>query len=197
MKKLLLLFIAFWICSFTQAQTIAEIQGTGDDSPFSGMEVSTTGIVTATHGSGYFIQDGTAVRSGVYVFDQTNTPQVGDEISLTGIVDEYYGLTELKDISALTVSSSNNTLPDPLLLNTADVPNEDYEGMLVTVEGATCTNPDLGFGEWELNDGSGACRVDDLLFYLPLPSISNIKSPNRCIILLAIIKFYLEQRMMW
>lgn len=170
MKKSLLLLLSLslslslLLSLSINAQTIAEIQGTSEDSPYDGQEVSTSGIVTATHDDGYYIQDGTEVRSGVYVYDQTYLPAVGDSISLTGTVDEYFNLTELKDITSFTIISQNNPLPSPIILSTNAISDEDYEGMLVQVVEAICTNPDLGFGEWQLDDGSGPCAVDDLIF---------------------------------
>jgi len=155
MKKKLLPILFFGIAFCSMAQTIAEIQGTTDISPFEDQEITTTGIVTAVASNSYFIQDGNAVRSGVYVYDQGNVPLVGDEVTLTGTVDEYYEMTEIVSVTAFTVNSSNNAIPSPIVLTTSEANNEDYEGMLVQVDNATCTNPDLGFGEWELNDGSG------------------------------------------
>ena len=38
---------------------------------------------------------------------------------------------------------------------------ESYEGTLVKVENVTVTNGDLGYGEWELDNG---LVVDDLLY---------------------------------
>jgi len=164
MKKILLPTFLLLFSIFLNAQTIAEIQGTGDASPYDGQSVTTTGIVTAVAPQGYFIQDGTALRSGIYVYEQTNSPAVGDEVTLAGTVTEYFELTEIVDVTSFTINSSNNTLPNPILLSTGDASNEDYEGMLVSVQNATCTNTDLGFGEWQVNDGSGALAVDDLMF---------------------------------
>ncbi len=164
MKKILLPAFLLLFSIFSYAQTIAEIQGTGDASPFDGQAVTTTGIVTAVAPQGYFIQDGTALRSGVYVYEQTNSPAVGDEVTLTGTVAEFFDLTEIVDVTSFTVNSSNNTLPNPTLLSTGDASNEDYEGMLVKIENATCTNTDIGFGEWQVNDGSGALAIDDLMY---------------------------------
>lgn len=164
MKKILLLtsLILFSIC--INAQTIAEIQGTGNASPFDGQSVTTTGIVTAVAPQGYFIQDGNAVRSGIYIYEQDNSPAVGDEVTLTGMVTEFYDLTEIVDLTSFAINSSNNTLPNPILLMTGEASNEDYEGMLITIENATCTSTDIGFGEWQINDGSGALAVDDLMY---------------------------------
>jgi phosphatidylserine/phosphatidylglycerophosphate/cardiolipin synthase-like enzyme len=152
------------------AQTITEIQGQGDSSPFDGQVVTTTGIVTASFTTGsnatsaYFIQDGNGPRSGIYVYDGTYSPEVGDEVEITATVDEFFDLTELVDVASLTVLSQGNELPQPLVLSTSEANGEDYESMLVTVESAQCTNPDIGFGEFELNDGSGPLAVDDLIY---------------------------------
>ena len=167
-KTFLLLFCS---CLFfnIDAQTIAEIQGNGVSSPYDGEEVTTFGIVTAIHDDGYFLQDGTAPRSGIYVYDQSLSPAVGDSLRITATVDEYYDLTELKDATTIEILSENNPLPAPVVLSTAGINDEDYEGMLVQVVEANCTNPDIGFGEWQLDDGSGPCAVDDLIFaYTPM-----------------------------
>ena len=88
---------------------------------------------------------------------------------------EFFNLTELVNITAFEIVSSGNTLPDPVILTTAEMHDEDYEGMLVRAVNATCTNTDIGFGEWELNDGSGPVAVDDL-FFLFSPMLNTIYS---------------------
>lgn len=164
MNKYLLSSLLFFFAISLSAQTIAEIQGTGAASPFAGQTVTTTGIVTAVVSNSYFIQDGTALRSGIYVYEQNNSPAVGDEVTITGTATEYFDLTEIIDVTSFTINSSNNPLPDPILVSTGGANNEDYEGMLVRIENATCTNTDLGYGEWEANDGSGALAIDDLMY---------------------------------
>lgn len=157
--------------------TIAQIQTTADglegDSPHKGEQVETSGIVTGVSSSGYYIQDGSGAWNGVWVFDNTNAPAIGDAVTITGLVDEYNGLTEITGINAFTITSSGNTLPAPAVITTAQVPSEAYEGVLVQVAGAKCTNVDLGFGEWEIDDGSGACRVDDQ-FYAFTPELNKV-----------------------
>ena len=163
MKKILSIAVVTVFALSSYAQTIQEIQGEQDDSPFAGEEVTTTGVITAAFGDGFFIQDGSDMWSAIYVFGIADAPLIGDEVSVTATVDEFYGLTELVSVSDVTVISSGNDLPEPIALSTNDVNQEGYESMLVTVEGE-CTNSDLGFGEFELDDGSGPCRVDDLLY---------------------------------
>ena len=164
MKKNLLSILFLTFSYFSFGQTIAEIQGTGDISPYEDLVVTTTGIVTAVVSNSYFIQDGTDIRSGIYIYDQNNTPALGDEVTLTGTVDEYFELTEIVSVTAFTVNSSNNTIPEPIALTSTAANNEDYEGMLVKVIDAICTNADLGFGEWEINDGSGPIVINDLMY---------------------------------
>jgi len=170
MKKLFLSFslILAGIIVLSQTQvSIYEIQGQQEHSPYDGQVVSTQGIVTAVFSGSYFIQDGEGEWNGVYVYSSDDV-SVGDLIELTGGVDEYYDLTELKDISSLNILSSGNPLPAASVVSTWDVNDEAYEGVLVKVENANCTNDNLGYGEWELDDGSGPCRVDDLgLAYSP------------------------------
>ena len=165
--RLLLLAASVLVASALSAQTIQEIQGEADASPYENQTVTTSGVVTASNGVGYYIQDGTGPWSGIYVYDDSE-PTIGDHITVTANVAEYYELTELDFVESLTINSSGNPLPEPQLLTTGEVADEQWEGVLVRVEGATCTNTDLGFGEFELDDSSGPCRVDDAMFlYTP------------------------------
>ncbi|OQX76325.1 MAG: hypothetical protein B6D61_08980 [Bacteroidetes bacterium 4484_249] len=171
MRKLsitLSLFL-FSIVSFAQTEvTIYEIQGQQAHSPYEGETVKTYGIVTGVFSGSYFIQDGEGEWNGVYVYSFEDVA-AGDEIELTAEVTEYYDLTELKNISSFTMLSSGNPLPAASVLNTGDIDDEAYEGVLVKVENAFCTNDNLGYGEWELDDNSGPCRVDDMgVVYSPV-----------------------------
>ncbi len=155
-----------------KAQTIAiaEVQKTPNggegDSPLKGQVVTVRGVVTGVSQYGYFIQDADSAWSGVYIYDSANLSKVelNYQVQITGTVDEYNSKTEIKDISAFSVLNTSATPPKPLTVKTGSLAQEKYEGVLVKVTGAQCTNTDLGFGEWEVDDGSGPCRVDDLLY---------------------------------
>lgn len=146
--------------------SIYDIQYTADvsgDSPYMDQVVMTSGVVTATSNAGYYIADGTGAYSGVYVYDNNNTPSIGDEVNITATVVEYYNLTELNNVAAFEVVSSGNAV-SANMVTAAEVNSEAYEGVLVQV-GGTCTNTNLGFGMWELTDSNtDACNIDDLLF---------------------------------
>jgi uncharacterized repeat protein (TIGR01451 family) len=153
---------------------ISEIQFTEDpsgDSPYKDqVGVTTEGIVTGVFSSGYFIEDPSAGPwSGLWVYDPTNVPLRGDRVRVTGTVDEYFGLTELTDLTSFIVESSGNTVPGPDILTTGEVSQEQWESVLVRVEDITVTNEDLGFGEWSIDDGSGDVVVDDKGSYTYLP----------------------------
>lgn len=160
--------------------TIYEIQYTTDvgtgcyDSPELDSLVVTSGIVTATRAGGYWLQDGAAEWCGVYVYDYGFSPSVGDEVQIECTVAEYYGLTELGSVTALTTLSTGNALPTPLdvltgtLAGSCEADAEPYEGCLIKVTEVICTADLDGSNQWWVNDGSGACEVDDdLYFYDP------------------------------
>ncbi len=150
--------------------TIYDIQYTTEtpaNSPYVDQAVTTTGIVTAVGDGSYFIQDDTGEWNGIYVYDSENIPAIGDEITLTGLVAEYFELTQLKTITSFAINSSGNTLPAVSVIQTTDM-GESYEGVFISFQDATCTNVDLGDGMWEITQGTTALPVDDNIFdYTP------------------------------
>lgn len=129
-------------------RSIPEIQSDQAASPFDGEQVKTTGVVTADFQAddqlrGFYLQDengddNPATSDGVFVFTPDLTPalevSVGDRIEIVAEVDEFFGLTELKNVSRLTKLGTGNVLPTPLTLpeaNNGDL--ESVEGMLVEV----------------------------------------------------------------
>jgi uncharacterized repeat protein (TIGR01451 family) len=160
--------------------TIYDVQYPGGDSPELGNTVTVTGTVVGTYPDGYVVEHPSGGPwSGVYVYDSTHSPAEGDFVTLTGDVDEYNGLTELTSISALNVISSANSLPtlegvSTDWIATGSARAESYEGVLVATDLVTVTNEDLGHGEWEITDISGAgARVDDMAGYSYSPSDSD------------------------
>lgn len=158
-----------FVVTTTTAQTVTihDIQYTTDasgDSPLNGQTVNTGGIVSAILGSGYFVQDAFGAWNGVYVFDANNTVNYGDMITFTCLVTEYYNMTELKNVANFAIVSSGNPLYNPKTVSTADVNTEQYEGVLIKVYDANCTNADAGYGQWVVNDGSGDAMTDDKIY---------------------------------
>ena len=119
--------------------------------------------------NGYFVEDPAGgAWSGLFVYD-SNTPALGDRVRLTGMVSEYYNLTQLGSLTGYDVLSSGNAVPDPSVLSTGDVSQEQWESVLVRVENVTVTNDDLGYGEWSVSDDSGDVIIDDKGSYTYAP----------------------------
>ena len=141
--------------------TIAEIQGQVDSSPYLDQYVSTSGYVMAKNDNGFFLQDAEAAWSGIWVLDfGAANASVGDEIEVSGQVEEYYNLTELNitpDVGGTSnILTSNNTLFNPILITEA---TEDYESVLVKVAGV-CDGLPNEYGEWTLS----GITIDDYFY---------------------------------
>jgi Endonuclease I len=64
--------------------SIYDIQGQQEDSPYSGQVVSTTGVVTGNFGTSYFIQNGTGLWNGLFIYESGRNPSIGDSVIVTG-----------------------------------------------------------------------------------------------------------------
>jgi hypothetical protein len=140
--------------------SIYDIQGQVDDSPYVDQIVSTTGIVTANFGDNYFIQNGEGAWNGLFIYDPGRNPSIGDSVVVTGLIEEYYNKTELKEVSGYYFISSNNTLPQEAIINTNE-DSEEYESVLVKVINAVCTDENFqsNYFMWKVDDGSGDMLV--------------------------------------
>ncbi len=126
--------------------TIQDVQGDGFRSTLVGQTVTKVpGVVTAvSSGSsrGFWLQEQNpdasrvSASSGVFVFSSSASVSVGDDVLVTGKVNEFYPLssgetladtaslstTEL-DPTLVTTVSSNNPLPTPVVLTSTTVPD--------------------------------------------------------------------------
>lgn len=115
---------------------IHQIQGdiidvTNDQSPMKGQTVIVEAVVTmdlqggtlangdsSYQYSGYWLQEETEdqdsnanTSEGIFVYDYRSDVKVGDMVRVKGTVDEYSQVTQIKNISDLSVCSENNALP--------------------------------------------------------------------------------------
>ena len=142
-------------------------------SPELGNQVKTQGVVTGVYLFGssagsFFIQDGDGAWNGIYVFATGYTVNIGDSVTVTGTIDEYASgsqiVTEFVSVSDVTILNSGNALPTPALVNSSNITDEEYEGVLVTLEYVVCTSVADAFGVWMAKDGSGPnIDIDDNL----------------------------------
>jgi len=146
--------------------SIYDIQGQQDDSPYQGQTISTTGVVTANFGTSYFIQDGSGLWNGLFIYESGRNPAVGDSIIITGKITEYFGKTEMSDITDYYFISSNNELPEPVDAETGNI-TEGYESVLTKVYNATCTDANYqgDYYMWKVDDGSGMLKIHNTSIY--------------------------------
>lgn len=124
--------------------TIMQIQGRGHMSPYAGMTVTTTGVVTAVDTNGFYLQDpdgdgDEATSDGIFVFTgSAPAVAVGDGIEVTATVAEYVAggastgnlaLTELTS-PEITVLSAGNDLPEAVVIGAGGrgIPDEIWAG---------------------------------------------------------------------
>ncbi|WP_420368996.1 ExeM/NucH family extracellular endonuclease [Curtobacterium sp. L1-20] len=137
--------------------TIAQLQGTGDASPYAGKTVTTDGVVTAVYATGgfagYTVQTaGTGgaldlathtASDAVFVYSSATVGSVaiGDAVRLTGTVSEFNGLTELTvptaaGLTKLPAAGVVQPVPATLAFPRTDAQRESLESMLVAPQGA-------------------------------------------------------------
>lgn len=167
------------VSSTPSTVTIHDIQYTTAspaDSPYANQTVTTSGMVTGKYNHGFFIQDGTGPWNGIFVTDSiyVSSLNLGDVVQITGMVYEYYNLTEIKNISVPIVTSSGGTLPTPYAVTSVTVKSEDVEGVLVKITNAACIDANAGYGMWTVTTtGSNAdsCKIHNLLYQYPSPVV--------------------------
>lgn len=165
--------------------TIKDVQYSpfgGGYSGYNGFEVTLTGIVTAdttdlegegTQGPQVFMQSGKGAWSGIRLFGtEALKLRRGDNVTVKGIVNENYSVTEIKglDLPAnVIVNSTGNPLPEPISLSTQTIgvltngklPAESYEGVLVKYENVTVTDDNADGDSGPVSNNYGEIYVAD------------------------------------
>ena len=155
--------------------SIADVQGTTDVSPMKGKTVTVEGIITADHrtggyagiviqtaGSGGADDKTPGASDGVFVYlNGKSVPgEIGDLVSVTGVVDEYFGQTQItpaaaSGVSLVTAGVGVPTLT-PLPTSVVGTAREAYESMLVLPTGdylVASSHQLFNFGALWLNPG--------------------------------------------
>ncbi|MDM8523594.1 ExeM/NucH family extracellular endonuclease [Desulfococcaceae bacterium HSG8] len=124
------------------------IQGNDTDSPLLGQMCTIEAVVVADLQEndelrGFFMQEedihadaDKTTSEGIFVYDNSFQVDEGDLVRLTGEVYEYEGLTELRNVTGLTVISSAEPFPTPATVElpfSSDTYLERFEGMQVTL----------------------------------------------------------------
>ena len=170
------------ITAISAIQTVTDVSGSVcGDSPMHGQLVTVECAVSAVTSYGFFCQDAPAVWSGLYVYagDAANeywgddvTYTVGELVRVTGVVDEYYDLTEIDagdDVANFAIERLgwNYEMIAPISVATGtlgtscNLDGEAYEALLVTLSDVEVMGAENNYGEIEIDDGSGATQLED------------------------------------
>ena len=175
--------------TFVLGQTItpiADIQfvadpATDDASPLVGQTVTVSGVVTAefwgsTDNKYFRVQDADTAWSGITIYNSggwdtysfslaaggtTNSVSEGDSVTVTGEVYESFTMTRIRNTTNITIHGAAVNPPAPMQIATGSASAEKYESVLIKVVAVDIVNPDLGFGEWGVSDGSSDTLVVD------------------------------------
>ncbi|MEX3610220.1 ExeM/NucH family extracellular endonuclease [Rothia sp. LK2588] len=172
---------SFGVAAAAETVSIADVQGNGAASPFSGTTVTTRGVITATYPTGglrgYFIQtegsggaqDATPGQSdGIFVYspNTVSNVKIGDYVEVTGAISEYYDQTQItvSGTADLKQLSDQHAPVEPIraAFPEDEAAREAVEGMLylptgdITVTNNYSTNT---FGEIGLTNGAEPLRT--------------------------------------
>lgn len=153
-------------CAQIQGQTYAD-----GASVFQCHEATVTGVITFGYTDfgflpedtfrNYILAEASGAQHALYLYNSNTHPvfmsqlERGDEITVTGTVTEYNGLTELGNISEYTLNSSGNAAPCALTdLPTILANPEPWESVMVELINISVVDS-VGFGEWMVQDGAG------------------------------------------
>lgn len=160
--------------------SIAQIQGTGEATPYLNQSVRTRGVVTAvystgglngfqvqTEGTGGDLAEDHDASHGIFVYapDALDAVSLGDHVELTGTAQEYYGQTQIAvQPEGITVLGEPAEAVKPAEVGwpTADTEREALEGMLLQPTGEFTVTNNYGlntYGEIGLAAGTDVLRT--------------------------------------
>jgi predicted extracellular nuclease len=203
---------ADYVFDFTVINTapvaIHDIQGSGASSPLAGQSRTTSGIVTLLKtgtnnggaASGFFIQAPDAgadsdpnTSEGLLVFTSSvPTVSVGDNVTVTGTIVEFNGMTEISPVSNVSINSTGNALPTPVTLTTTILDPtaaptqpqlEKYEGMRMAAASMTTVTPNDNFYDvyTVITGVPRPMREPGIEISQPLPPDPTTGTPDCCI----------------
>ncbi|XOZ34590.1 ExeM/NucH family extracellular endonuclease [Halomonadaceae bacterium KBTZ08] len=119
------------------ATLISGIQGNGDTSPLAGESVRVEAVVSAVMPGldGFFLEeeapdrdDDPATSEGLFVFAPDKTVEQGQRIRLAGTASEFFGKTQVNELTDL-VQCGSGSLPEPATLTLPVADMKDFESL--------------------------------------------------------------------
>ncbi len=143
-------------------QTIAQARNLGV-----GNTVTVKGIVTAdstlypNSGVTIYFQDNTAGLSAFNNGTLLSGVRQGDSIEITGELSQFNQLLQISPVTSVNILNSNNTLPSPISVTLTNGWVQQYECMLVQVNGVTVNGSGnfSGNTNYNITDGSNTREI--------------------------------------
>lgn len=171
--KRIFLILTILISVLLSAESIYDIQFTENagggtyPSTYEGQVVTVSGIVSCNNYNGqkYVLSSSEGgAWQGLLIYDSAEF-ELGDEVMITGIVMEYYGLTEIIDPYSTDLLSTGNDIAGAEIVNTQEISvTEAYEGVLVEVRDVMISAAPDQWGIYSVDDGTGSCRVGGICY---------------------------------
>ncbi len=162
--------VTLWNIQYSTVDSVGAIP----NSPYMNQYVNTGGIITGTFGYGYYVQTSYATEwAAINVYDKTYKPAVGDSVTFTGQVIEYYNETEMDSISNFVIVSHGNQARTPATVVGLDsIQRRKYQGMLVKIKDATCLRYNASAVWWVFYDSTMTKSINsedtiDNIIYTP------------------------------
>jgi hypothetical protein len=123
----------------TTPQTVTQIWDAGHSTWYQDYTtVYATGIVAGLHDKGYIIQDPVTAEL-IAVHDSTNTPAIGDEVTIEGEFNVSYDIARIVNVVAYELGTTGNAVnldtTNAVTIDWANFDPANYIGLLVKVEG--------------------------------------------------------------
>ncbi|MFZ1946319.1 MAG: T9SS type A sorting domain-containing protein [bacterium] len=168
------------ICPISFVQTPAN----GDTSQCNGQQVTVTGIVstaTTAFGGEYFVQKRSGgAGNGIYIYQFTNTFSAGDSVVVSGVVQEYYNMTEMSGIDyqkRIPVAAPVKiTKVTPATIKNSSPTAEDYESVMVKLDSVSVYSLfDINY-EWMVGTGTDSVMIGTHGVYTYVPGLGSTVS---------------------
>ena len=141
----------------TGTPVVATMEELRDGTHSVGDAVTISGaIVTNVGSSSMYLQDPVATSNGaiiVYFGSDTLTATEGDEVTVTGELEQYYDVLQITSVTDFSVTGTGTITP--LVLTTTPSDWEMYESMMVEVQNVEVTAGPNSFDTFETDFGIG------------------------------------------
>lgn len=156
-----------FMAGITPISAIQTVPDTNDVSPLAGYQVTVRGIVTgpsSSFGGSFFMQDAPGPWNGIYIYDPIARFDLGDSVTISGLVTEYYGLTEISSVDYRKEEANRVRIPEPTVVSCPQcrLAPESYEGVFVKMDSVIVISEPDQYGEWLVQSDDDTCKVGDM-----------------------------------